>query len=391
MVEYICIVISILYKQKLMINFSEIKEKIVTKIKDLKSNNQKLNIKEKINFLDQFGTLLNSGIPITSSLKIISFQTKNKGLKSIIETILGDINKGTSLKDSFSRFPYIFKIFDLSIIEMGELTGKVGEAIDVIKLKEEKTKEIKSKIIGAFVYPSIIITLALGMITIFIIYVIPKITDMYKDARVNLPILTQSVINISDFLQKNIIYICLLIILFIIGLYYFKTNDKTKIYFDKFTLKLPIAGNLIKKKILSLFTSSLGTLLKNGVIINKSLEVSAGVVNNDYYKKEILKMVDGISAGEDFSKLLGIEDISSGKENIFFPLELASAVKIGEQTGRLPDLLLKISNKYNKEMDETVKNLSTAIEPIVIIFVGIIIGTLIMAIMLPFFNMVNVI
>lgn len=391
MVEYICIVISILYKQKLMINFSEIKEKIVTKIKDLKSNNQKLNIKEKINFLDQFGTLLNSWIPITSSLKIISFQTKNKGLKSIIETILWDINKWTSLKDSFSRFPYIFKIFDLSIIEMWELTWKVWEAIDVIKLKEEKTKEIKSKIIWAFVYPSIIITLALWMITIFIIYVIPKITDMYKDARVNLPILTQSVINISDFLQKNIIYICLLIILFIIGLYYFKTNDKTKIYFDKFTLKLPIAWNLIKKKILSLFTSSLWTLLKNWVIINKSLEVSAWVVNNDYYKKEILKMVDWISAWEDFSKLLWIEDISSWKENIFFPLELASAVKIWEQTWRLPDLLLKISNKYNKEMDETVKNLSTAIEPIVIIFVWIIIWTLIMAIMLPFFNMVNVI
>lgn len=372
-------------------DFSKIKEKVNEFLKKIKSNSLNLNIKEKILFLDQFSTLLNSWIPITSSLKIITYQTKNKRLKSIIEIILVDINKWSSLKECFWKFSHIFKIFDLSIIEMWELTWKVWDAIEVIKAKEEKTKEIKWKIIWAFVYPSIIITLALWMITVFIVYVIPKITDMYKDARVNLPELTQTVINISDFLQKNILYICIWIILFVLAIYYFKTNKRTKIYFDRFILSIPISWNLIRKKILSLFTSSLWTLLKNWVIINKSLEISSWVVNNDYYQKEILKMVDWISAWEDFSKMLWIEEISSWKENKFFPIELASAVKIWEQTGRLPELLLKISNKYNKEMDETVKNLSTAIEPIVIIFVWLIIWTLIMAIMLPFFNMVNVI
>lgn len=371
-------------------DFSKIKEKFIEiKIKFL-SKNQRLNIKEKISFLDSFGTLLNSWIPITSSLKIISYQTKNKWLKIIIESILNDINKWTSLKDSFWRFSSIFKVFDLSIIEMWELTWKVWDAIEVIRSKEEKMKEIKWKILWAFIYPSIIVTLALVMIVTFIIYVIPKITEMYKDAKVNLPTLTQKVIDISDFLQKNILLIIITIIIFIVIIYVFKTHNKTKIYYDKIILDTPIIWWLLRKKILAMFTSSLWTLLKNWVIINKSLEISSWVVNNDYYKKEIEKIISWVSSWEDFSRMLWIENISSWKENKTFPIELASAVKIWEQTWKLSELLLKISNKYNKEMDDTVKNLSTAIEPLVIVFVWLIIWTLIMAIMLPFFNMVNV-
>ncbi len=376
------------------INFSEIKNSVLIKFNEFRTNsiskNQRLSIKEKINFLDSFSTLLNSWIPVTSSLKIISYQTKNKWLKKMIDTILNDINRWSSLKESFWRFSSIFKIFDLSIIEMWELTWKVWDAIDVIREKEEKMKEIKSKILWAFIYPSIIVTLALAMIVTFIVYVIPKITEMYKDAKVNLPKLTQNVIEISDFLEANVIYICLWIIGLIIVIYIFKTHKKTKIYFDQFVLTLPIFWHLLKKKILSMFTSSLWTLLKNWIIINKSLEISSWVVNNDYYKKEIEKIISWVSSWEDFSRLLWIENISNWKESKFFPIELASAVKIWEQTWKLSDLLLKISNKYNKEMDDTVKNLSTAIEPIVIIFVWLIIWTLIMAIMLPFFNMVNV-
>lgn len=375
-------------------NFSEIKNNVLIKFNEFKTNssskNQRLSIKEKISFLDSFSTLLNSWIPITSSLKIISYQTKNKGLKNMIGTILDDINKWASLKESFARFSNIFKIFDLSIIEMWELTWKVWDAIDVIRGKEEKMKEIKSKILWAFIYPSIIVTLALAMIITFIVYVIPKITEMYKDAKVNLPKLTQNVIEISDFLQENAFYICLWIIVLIVLIYIFKTHKKTKIYFDQLVLSLPIFWPLLRKKILAMFTSSLWTLLKNWVIINKSLEISSWVVNNDYYKKEIENIISWVSSWEDFSRLLWIENISNWKENKFFPIELASAVKIWEQTWKLSDLLLKISNKYNKEMDDTVKNLSTAIEPIVIIFVWVIIWTLIMAIMLPFFNMVNV-
>lgn len=372
-------------------NFSQFKNQIKVLFSNYIGKWKKLKIKEKIEFLDQLWTLLNSGIPITNALKIMLYQTENKNVRYITDAILEDITKGTGLRESFARFPSIFKIFDLSIIEMWELTWKVGDSIEVIKVKEEKTKELKSKIIGAFIYPMIIIGLSLIMITIFILYVIPKITDMYKDAKVNLPKLTQFVIDLSDFLQKNIFYLCLSLILVIFSVYVFKTNKKTKIYFDEYILKFPIFWKLTRKKILAMFTSSLWTLLKNGVIINKSLEISSWVVSNDYYKKEIKKIIGWISAWEDFSKMLGIENIKNHQKNNMFPIEIASVVKIWEQTWKLPELLIKVSDKYNKEIDEVVKNLSTAIEPIIIVLVWSIIGTLIMAIMLPFFNMVNVI
>lgn len=372
-------------------NFPEIKNQLNKWILNFKNKWKKLNTKEKIDFLDQLWTLLNSWIPITNALKIMQYQIENKNIKGIIEKIIDDINRWNSLKESFVRFPSIFKIFDLSIIEMGELTWKVWDSIEVIKIKEEKTKELKSKILGAFIYPMIITSLSIIMITIFILYVIPKITDMYKDAKVNLPKLTQFVIDLSDYLQKNIFYICLSLVWLILLVYIFKTNKKTKIYFDEYILKVPIFWKLLRKKILAMFTSSLWTLLKNWVIINKSLEISSWVVSNDYYQKEIKKILSWISAWEDFSKMLGIENIKNNVRNNVFPIEIASVVKIWEQTWKLPELLLKISEKYNKEIDEVVKNLSTAIEPIIIVFVWAIIWTLIMSIMLPFFNMVNVI
>lgn len=372
---------------KFSILINSIKENILK----LKTKNRRLSTKAKIDFLYQFWTLLNSWIPITNALKIMIYQTENKNIKTIIEVILDDLNKWISLKESILKFPLIFKQFDYSIIEMWELTWKVWDSIEIIKEKEEKSKELKSKILGAFIYPIIITSLSIGMITIFILYVIPKITDMYKDAKVNLPKLTQFVIDLSDFLQKNIITLCISLILIIFIIYTFKNHKKTKIYFDKYIVRMPIFWILLKKKILAIFTSSLGTLLKNGVIINKSLEISAWVVSNDFYKKEIEKIIQWISAWEDFSKMLWIDNIKENRKYNIFPMEIASIVKIWEQTWKLPELLIRISEKYNKEIDNVVKNLSTAIEPLVIVFVWSIIWTLIMAIMLPFFNMVNVI
>lgn len=377
--------------KKINFDFVKIKNLILEKIWVFLQFRKKITTKEKIWFLDQFGVLLNSWIPITNALKIISYQTKSKNLKSMIEIILSDINKWVKLSQSFWKFWLIFKKFDISIIEMWELTWKIWDSINEIKEKEEKSREIKSKVIWAFIYPTIIIFLSISMIIVFIIYVIPKVTDMYKDAQVNLPSLTKFVIDLSDFMQKHISNITLVLLFIFVLVNIFRTNSKTKIYFDRFILKIPIAWNIIKKTILINFTSTLWTLLKNWIIINKSLEITSWVTNNDYYKKEIEKIWAWVSVWEDLSKMLWIENIQSWKDNNLFPIELASIVKIWEQTWKMADLLLKISLKYNKEVDNLVKNLSTAIEPLVIIFVWWIVWTMIMAIMLPFFNMVNVI
>lgn len=373
------------YLQKIKDFFSKISDKKTVTF------SLKISSKEKINLLEQLSNLLNSWIPLINSFKIIMYQTREKKMKQLVKIIIDNLNKWDSLKDAFGKFKNIFNVFDISIIEMWEVTWKLWDSIETIKNKEEKSRELKWKILWALIYPMVITVLSIAMIVVFMVYVIPKITDMYKDAKVNLPSLTQTVIDISNFLQRNIYEIIIGIIIFIIAFIIFKKHPKTKIYFDRAILHLPIFGPLIQKKILSLFTSSLSILLNSGVIINKSLEISSRALENDYYEAELKKITNSVSRWNDLSSCMGIDDIQSGKENFLFPIELASVVKIWEETWRLADLLKKIWVKYTKQIDELVKNMQTAIEPIVIVVVWGIIWTLIMAIMLPFFNMVNVI
>ena len=298
--------------------------------KKTSKNNYNISIssKEKINLLEQLSNLLNSGIPLMNSFKIIMYQTKDKKIKLLYKTMIDDLNKWDSLKDIFQKYKNIFNIFDLSIIEMWELTWKLWDSIETIKTKEEKSKELKSKIIWALIYPMVIIVLSVGMILVFMIYVIPKITDMYKDAKVNLPELTQAVINISNFLQRNIVEIIIGIIIFIISFTIFKKHPKTKIYFDRAILHLPIFWPLIQKKILSLFTSSLAILLKSWIIINKSLEISSKALDNDYYEKDLKQIIKNVSMWKSLSSCMWIDEIQSWKENFLFPIELASVIKI---------------------------------------------------------------
>jgi type IV pilus assembly protein PilC len=319
------------------------------------------------------------------------YQTKNKKMKAILNEVTEELNKWGNLGNTLGKYTKIFGIFDTSIIEMWEVTWKLWDSIETIKIKEEKAKELKWKIIWALIYPIVIICLSVTMIWVFMVYVIPKVQQMYSDSKVNLPTLTQKVIDLSEFIQTNIFYIIIWIIIFTILLIAFKTSKLTKIYWDNMTLRIPIFGPLIKKKILALFTSSLWMLLQNWIIINKSLEISSKALENDYYEKALTEITSRVSKWVELSTLMWVNEIQSGKENFLFPTELASVVKIWEETWNLANLLVKISSKMNKEIDSIVKNVQTAIEPIVIIFVGGIVWVLIMAIMLPFFNMVNVI
>lgn len=363
----------------------------IKNILNISKKNIKLNSKEKIDFLEQLSNLLESGIPIINSFKIMSYQVKNKKLKTIITDSLANLSKWKNLQQIFSLFPKTFNSFDISIIQMWEATWELDKSIEIIKVKEVKNKELKWKIIWSLIYPIIIVTLSIAMIFVFMIYVIPRIEWMYADAKVNLPDLTQFVINSSEFIQVNLVLILAWLWLFILIMKLLKTSKFTKIYWDNFILRIPIFGILIKKWILAIFTNSLWTLLEKWVIINKALEISSKSLENSYYEKKMREIISEISRWKTLSSLMWINEIKNWKENFYFPIELSSIVRIWEQTWKLPSLLQKISKKFNKEIDNITSNLSTAIEPIVIIVVWLIVWTLIMAIMLPFFNMVNVI
>lgn len=351
----------------------------------------KISQKQKIQFFDSLYNLISSGIPITNSLSILLYQTKNKNIKIILETILKDISKGRKLEESFKGFPAIFSNFDIYMIKMWEVTGKISWSLETIKNREEANAELKTKIIGALIYPTIIISLSIAMIIWFMLFVIPRVQKMYQDAKVNLPPLTQKVIDSSTFLQEYYIFLAWGLFLIIGGILVFKKHPLTKIYFDNWVLRIPLFWLLLKKKILAIFSHTLGTLLVNGIIIHEALDITKKSLDNAYYEKKLDEIEKELGEWIPLSDSMGIKKLKDSIEDPFFPLELASIVKIWEQTGKLPNLLIKISQKFNKEIDVIVKWLSTAIEPVVIILVWIIVGTMVMAILLPFFNMVNVI
>lgn len=356
-----------------------------------KSYKQKISPKEKINFLDQLSNLLQSWIPVLNSMKIIMYQTKKKKIKKIYESMIQKLNKWDSLSMVFASYPNIFNSFDISIIEMWEITWALWNSIWTIMKKEEESKELKSKIIWALIYPIVVMSLSVIMIWIFMVYVIPKIEVMYADSKANLPVLTQKVIIISKFIQENIFMIILAIIAFIIFIVFFKSWKKTKIFWDRMILSIPLFWPLIKKKILALFTSSLWMLLQSWILITRALDVTSKALENDYYEKKLNEINSRVAKWIELSTLMWINEIQTWKENFLFPIELASVVKIWEETWNLAQLLENLSVKLTKEIDTVVKNIQTAIEPIVIIWVWLVVWTLIMAIMLPFFNMVNVI
>lgn len=386
----------ILFDKEIMkkINLKEVLEKLKKiNFKDLLTSKKsiKLSQKQKIYFFDSLFNLINSWIPITNSLSILLYQTKDKNLKLLFESIIKDISKWKKLEDCFRDFSSIFSNFDVYMIKMWEVTGKITTSLETICDREEKNAELKAKIIWALIYPTIVITLAIAMIMWFMLFVIPKVQKMYSDAKVNLPELTQSVINTSIFLQNN--YLLLIICLFwaIFWILTFKNNSKTKIYFDKWVLNIPLFWWLIRKKILAIFSHTFWTLLQNGIMINEALEIAKNSLDNKYYEKRIEEIILELNEWIALSESMWIKKIKESIEDPYFPLELASIVKIWEQTWKLPSLLIKISSKFNKEIDVIVKWLSTVIEPIVIVIVWIIVWVMVMAILLPFFNMVNVV
>ncbi|MDD5377383.1 MAG: type II secretion system F family protein [Candidatus Gracilibacteria bacterium] len=361
--------------------------------------------KEKILFLDNFGSLINAGIPIVRALQIIYFQSENKHIQEMSAYFKQAIESGKNIIQVCESLPRIFSPFDRAMFEMGEATGKIGQVLTLITEREEKQQDLESKIKQALIYPASIMVVAIGMVVTIMTYVVPKIEKIYHDSHVNLPPLTQFIIGMSHFLRGYGVYLAIALVAGVVGFLLALRNPRFRYEFDRRILSLPIFGGILRKKILIVFTEFLATLLNAGILINRSLSIVRTGMDNRYYEMEIDAVLSDIKAGKTLSSALGGEyierkirgetigdnEIGFKRKVDCFPIELSMSVKIGEQTGSLARMLEKMAVRYNKEVDVTIKGLSSMIEPIIIVGIGGIVGVIIMAIMLPFFNMVNVI
>jgi type IV pilus assembly protein PilC len=332
-------------------------------------------------FTRQFATMINAGLPLVQSLDILAKQSENKSLRIVIEQVLADVEQGNTLADAMRKHPKVFTDLYTNMVAAGE----VGGILDVILLRLatflEKNDALVRKIKGAMIYPGVIFSVAIGAVAVLLIFVIPTFQQMFEAAGVPLPGPTVLVIWMSKFLQAYwwAILAGIAAFVFIIRAWY-KTSTG-ELLIDKFMLNTPIMGNLLRKSSVSRFTRTLGTLVSSGVSILEGLEITAKTSGNRVIHDAIMESRASIAGGETISAPL--------KSSGVFPPMVVQMINVGEQTGGLDEMLTKIADFYDEEVDAAVEALLSAMEPIMIVVLGVIVGGMIVAMYLPIFDMMN--
>jgi len=333
-------------------------------------------------------TLVGSGVTLIDSLSLVLAQTKNKGLKKLYQEIIHDINTGMSLADSMYRFSHIFPRMQAALVEAAEKSGNLKVVLTELVEEMEAGQDFKKKITGAMFYPVILLVMAMILVVGMMAFVIPKISGMYEQANVSLPALTQTIIDMSDYMVAN----WKMLIIYIIGgsliLYILFSKVRFgKLLWEKIINIIPVAGRISKQKNLMIISANMSMLMKSGVLISDAFEITEKTVDNLHYQRELSKIRHGIIMGKEVSEMMGLEDIKTQKfkKNKLFPLQFAQLMHIGETTGTIAEMLTKLKQNYHKSIEYTLRNISTMIEPIMIFVVAALVGSILLAVMLPFF------
>lgn len=334
-------------------------------------------------FTRQFSTMLGAGLPLLSCLEILAKQTESAGLKRVLDEVRTDVEGGLSLADALRRQPKAFDNLYVNMVESGETGGALDVILQRLATYLEKSVALQRKIRGAMIYPAIISVVAVGAISVLLIFVIPIFAKMYQGVGRELPAMTQLVIKISDFMKVAALPLLIgLILLVTIIRRWHKTESGAKAM-DPLFLKLPVFGDLIKKQAIARFSRTLSTLLSSGVPIIDALEITAKSAGNWVIEDAILKARVSIKGGENIADPLS--------KTAVFPPMVTQMIAIGEASGGLDDMLAKVADFYDSEVDQAVENLTNALEPIIMVVLGGVVGFLVISMYLPIFQLASTI
>jgi len=342
-----------------------------------------ISTRDLVIFTRQLSTMIDAGLPLVRGLDIIASQHPNLKFKQIIVRVKEDVEAGSTFADALAKHPKVFNNLYTQLIKAGETGGVLDVILQRLASYLEKMDSIKRKIKGAMVYPSIVISVAIMVLAIVIIFVVPVFAEMFKDMGTTLPALTQLVVDISFFTRHNILYILIAIaaIFFIVGFSYNKSY-KIRRLFDSFLLKLWLVGPLLLKTVISRFCRTLATLTAGGIAILDGLEITAKASGNIITEEAILEARKGISEGQTLAEPL------MARPKLFPPM-VVQMISVGEQTGALEDMLNKIADFYEEEVDIAVASLLSALEPIMITVLGATVGVIVVSMYLPMFKLVS--
>lgn len=335
-------------------------------------------------FSRQLSILLKAGLPLLRSLEVIARQEKNPYFKAIVDQLADNVRTGNKFSDGLSQHPKIFDKLYVNMAKAGEAGGVLDVVLDRLSTFQEKALKTTNKVKSAMVYPIVIMGVAIAIVAILMIFVVPQFqkifTDMLK-GNARMPALTQTIIDISDFMKENYILTGLIIVGVILFVkIFFKTKIGIRVW-DTAAIKLPKIGDLVMKSTVARFTRTFGTLLASGVPILEALTITRGTINNSLISDALSRVHDRVRDGENLSTPLDQQKI--------FPTMVTSMVEVGEETGQLPEMLNRIADNYDEEVDNSVGAITSIIEPIMIVFLALVVGTIVIALFLPIIQIIQ--
>ena len=341
----------------------------------------KVGTKDLVIFTRQFATMIDSGLPLVQCLDIQSKQAENPTFRTELSAIKDSVESGSTFADALKRFPETFDELYQNMIAAGEVGGILDTILNRLAVYLEKADKLKRQIKGALMYPIITVIVAGGVVTILLVFVVPSFQEMFADMGAALPGLTQMVIDMSNWLQSYWFYLFGSIGLSIYGLRMYYKTESGNVILDKIMLKLPVFGDLLTKVAVARFCRTLGTMLSSGVSILEALDICGRTSGNKVIEAAIVGVRKSISEGRNISDPL--------MESGVFPDMVCQMISVGEATGALDVMLNKVADFYEDEVDQAVEALTSLLEPLIMVFLGIVIGGLVIAMYLPIFTMAS--
>ena len=339
--------------------------------------------KQLTTFTRQMSTLVNAGLPLMRALRVLQRQEKNPALRDAVSAMAENIESGSTFAEALAAHPKIFDRLFVNMVKAGEIGGVLDVVLARLAEFQEKAEKIKGKVKSAMTYPIVVLVMALSILGFLMTYIVPKFADIFGDLMggKGMPMLTQFVMSASSVMVHRFPVVLIVIVVLVVITKLMAKTDKGRYALDQFKLHAPVFGSLISKNSISRFTRTLGTLMSAGVPVLQALNIVKETVGNEVIAKSVTTIHDAVKEGENMAP-----PIASSK---VFPPMVVSMVEVGEETGALPDMLMKIADSYDDDVDNAVAAMTSIIEPLLIIFLAVVVGTIVIALFMPLVSIIG--
>ncbi len=333
-------------------------------------------------FSRQFATVINAGLPVVQSLAILQRQSEKQGLRDALKEVREDVETGLQLSDALAKHPRLFNKLYIYLVRAGEVSGNLDGILDRIAAYMEKQAALRGKIKTALTYPTVVLVIALAVTWFLLTGIVPQFASILDQLGGDMPVITRALIAISDFLRYQWYFLLGIIVLLVVGIALFYRTPQGRRTIDNLMLRAPVLGTLVQKSAIASFSNTFGLLLRSGVNIMESIDITKGTAGNAIVEDILDETKENVQRGEQISTTLI-------KYPHVFPPMVSSMIAIGEETGAVDSMLQKVAEFYEREVDEAVDSLTAALEPMLIVFLGVIVGFIVAGMFLPMFSIIG--